>query len=122
MARGQQADPAQAAGACPAPLPGQVQGRGRDRDVGDLGQSIATRLFSAGLDLNSVLMLTGDGPARQRLRQVVEELDEAIKELRHLMLAVAGPAVGAALDGGSPDHATGQARRTSVPGPTARPR
>lgn len=104
MTRGQQADPAQAAGARPAPLPGQVQGRGRDRDVGDLGQSITTRLFSAGLDVNFVLMLTGDGPARQRLLHVIDELDEAINELRHVMLAVTGPAVGAALDGEASDR------------------
>jgi hypothetical protein len=52
------------------------------------GQTISNRLFSAGLDLHFVLMMVRDGPGRHRLEHAVAELDEAIKDLRHLMLAV----------------------------------
>ena len=57
-------------------------------DAGVLGQAISNRLFSAGLDLDFALTLTGNGPARMRMEHAVTQLDEAIKELRHLMIAV----------------------------------
>ena len=72
---------------------------GHADEVGGLGQAICHRLFSAGLDLDFALSLDGDGPAADRLRHAVAELDEAIKDLRHLMLAMPGPAAGAAPDG-----------------------
>lgn len=56
-------------------------------DVNALAQVITSRLFSAGLDLYSALTLVRDGPARARLDHAVTELDIAIKDLRHLMLA-----------------------------------
>ncbi len=59
-------------------------------DAGALGQAISNRLFSAGLDLDFALTLTGNGPARMRLEHAVTQLDEAIKELRHLVIAVIG--------------------------------
>ncbi len=74
--------------------PGQVGDAEHDRDVGALGQAIITRLFSAGLDLHSALGLAGDGRVTQRLWDAVDELDEAIIDLRHLMLAVLGPSAG----------------------------
>ncbi len=60
-------------------------------DAGALGQAISNRLFSAGLDLDFALTLTGNGPARMRLEHAVTQLDEAIKELRHLVIAVIEP-------------------------------
>jgi len=57
-------------------------------DPGVFGQAISNRLFSAGLDLHFVLMLVHDEPGRRRLEHAVAELDEAIKDLRHLMLAI----------------------------------
>lgn len=71
--------------------------RGRD-DAAALGQAISHHLFSAGLDLDFALSLDGNGPAGGRLRHAVAELDQAVKDLRHLMLAVPGPTAGAAPD------------------------
>ena len=56
------------------------------------GQSITLRLFAAGLDLNSALMRVESGQSRsddqaaEGIRHAIAEIDEAIKELRHLML------------------------------------
>jgi hypothetical protein len=57
-------------------------------EVGALGQAIATRLFSAGLALNSALSRIRDGPAADRVRQAVDDIDEAIRDVRRLMLSV----------------------------------
>jgi hypothetical protein len=76
-----------------------AQGLGDGGGAGVLGQQISHRLFSAGLDLDFALSLDGNGPASDRLRHAVAELDEAIKDLRHLMLAAPGPAAGAVPDG-----------------------
>jgi hypothetical protein len=89
----------------PAAEPTQAPGHGGDARV--LGQEISHRLFSAGLDLDFALSLDGDGPAADRLRHAVAELDEAIKDLRHLMLGVPGPAAGAVPDGLSDDEGSG---------------
>ncbi len=76
-------------------------------DVGALGQAICHRLFSAGLDLDCALSLDGEGPAADRMRHAVVELDDAIKDLRHLMLAVSGPLAGAVPDGRCGDKGSG---------------
>jgi hypothetical protein len=78
-------------------------GAGQGDDVGALAQAISGRLLSAGLDLNSALMRCGDGPASAGLWHAVAELDEAITDLRRLVLAVPGPAAGAGPDGGQRD-------------------
>jgi hypothetical protein len=57
-------------------------------DTGSLGQVISARLFTAGLDLQYVLAATNHGPGEKRLEHAINEIDEAIKQLRHLMLAV----------------------------------
>lgn len=57
--------------------------------VSALGDEISNRLFLAGLDLCSALGLVKNGPARERLEQAISELDDSIKDLRLLMLAVA---------------------------------
>lgn len=59
-----------------------------DDDVTALGQTVAGRLFTAGLDLHFALMLIGDGPAAQRCNRAVDEIDQAIRQVRHLVLAV----------------------------------
>jgi hypothetical protein len=65
---------------------------GRSEDFIAFGQSITVRLFAAGLDLNSALMRIESGHARSDdktadgIRHAIAEVDEAIKELRHLML------------------------------------
>jgi uncharacterized protein YgfB (UPF0149 family) len=72
-----------ASGECGTAWPRQA-----DADAGALGQAIASRLFSAGMDLHFALMLAGDGVAAPKLRHAIGELDEALKGLRHLMLAI----------------------------------
>jgi hypothetical protein len=57
-------------------------------DPGAVGQEISSRLFSAGCDLHFAMMTVREGPGRQRLEHAVHEIDDAIRELRHLMVAV----------------------------------
>jgi hypothetical protein len=59
-------------------------------DTGALGQQIANCLFSTGMDVQFALMVAGDGPAGSHLRHAVGQLDDAIKDLRCLMLAIPG--------------------------------
>jgi hypothetical protein len=66
-----------------------------DGDVRARGQGIAARLFIAELDLHSALTLIADGPVADRLYHAIAELDGAIRDLRHLVLAVPGPTAGA---------------------------
>ncbi len=80
-----------------------ARGLGYGGDVGLLGQAICHHLFSAGLDLDSALSLDGDGPAADRIRHAIAELDDAVKDLRHLMLAMSGPLAGAVPYGRSGD-------------------
>lgn len=67
--------------------PGSLAGEPDRYDVGLLAQEITSRLFSAGQDLYFALMMVRDGPARSWLEHAVTELDDAITDLRHLMLA-----------------------------------
>jgi hypothetical protein len=73
----------------PASAPGpELRPAKHGHDAGSLGQAIANRLFAAGTDLQFALMVAGDGAAGSRLWHAVGELDEAIRELRFLMLAI----------------------------------
>ncbi len=113
MAHGPQADPARAGRPRSSLMPDEDA---RDREPGGevdaLGQEIVGRLFRAGLDLHFALTLTADGRSANRLQHAVAELDRAIHDLRHLMLAVPGSAAGAAPDTGHP------IRPPPVPGAT----
>jgi hypothetical protein len=53
-----------------------------------LGQRISSRLFSVGLDLNLLMRRLNDEPGVGRLEHAITEIDDAIKDLRHLMLAI----------------------------------
>jgi hypothetical protein len=53
-----------------------------------LGQAISNRLFSVGLDLHFVMMTRHEGPGVPRLEHAIAEIDDAIKDLRHLMVAI----------------------------------
>lgn len=57
------------------------------QDVAAVGQTVARRLFTAGLDLHLALMLLGDGPAAQRCSKALDEMDHAIRQVRYLVLA-----------------------------------
>jgi hypothetical protein len=58
-----------------------------NQDIASLGQTVAGRLFTAGLDLHFALMLLDDGPAAQRCAKALDELDHAIRQVRYLVLA-----------------------------------
>lgn len=66
----------------------ECPGPPRDPDVAALGQSVMLRLFSAGLDMNVALGLVGGGAGEAHLRRAVGDLDEAVRDLRHLLLAL----------------------------------
>jgi hypothetical protein len=69
----------------PAWLPPPSQDE-RVQQTGLLAQEMSRRLFSAGLDLNYVLMtLDADSPVADRAWHAVEQIDEAIVLLRNLM-------------------------------------
>jgi hypothetical protein len=53
-----------------------------------LGQVLSSRLFTAGLDLQYVRATVNHGPGERHLEHAIDEIDEAIRDLRHLMLAV----------------------------------
>jgi hypothetical protein len=61
---------------------------GASGEVATLGQAISNRLFSAGLDLDFVMMTLNDEPGARRLEHAITEIDDAIKDLRHLMVAI----------------------------------
>lgn len=85
---------AQPAGAGPPP----PAGRGEpDRDAGRPGhrgdavalcQQVISRLFAAGLTLNSALALIRDGPAAARVHLAVAEIDAAVRDVRDLVFAL----------------------------------
>jgi len=87
-----------------------------DGDARELGQVIAARLFSAGLDLHSALTLIADGPVSDRLYHAVDELDEAIRDLRHLVLALPGPTAGASRTASATASSTAGTGQPSFPG------
>ena len=72
---------------------------GDDHDAGARGQRIANCQFSAGMDVRIALMVAGDGPAGPQLRHAVGQLDDAIRELRFLMLAIPEQGASPSMDG-----------------------
>lgn len=79
-----------------SPPDGTSSGNGHAGDqAGQLGHAVIVRLLTAGLELNSALTRIRDGPAADRVRHAVDELDAAIRDLRQLLLAQPGPDAGA---------------------------
>ena len=56
-----------------------------DRIAGELNDLVARRLFSAGLDLEAALGLTGEHCAAGRIRRAISELDLAIRDIRDVV-------------------------------------
>jgi hypothetical protein len=61
-------------------------------EAGELAQAIVTRLFTAGLDLDSALARMRDGPGTAQIRHAVAEIDVALRDLRRLALITLTPA------------------------------
>lgn len=73
------------------PVPRQTLARADPDAQAALGQAIAARLFSVGLDLHVVLGLTTHPAARARLEGAICELDDVIKDVRRLALRLTEP-------------------------------
>lgn len=56
-----------------------------DRIAGRLNDIVAHRLFSAGLDLEAALGLTGEHCAAGRVQHAISELDLAIRGIRDMV-------------------------------------
>jgi signal transduction histidine kinase len=54
----------------------------RERIAADLHDHVIQRLFAAGLSLQSVAMVTAEGPMKQRLLTTIEDLDDTIGQIR----------------------------------------
>ena len=60
----------------------------RDRIARDMHDHVIQRLFATGLSLQSAARLSGDQPVKERLDSAVDELDAAIKDIRHTIFAL----------------------------------
>jgi hypothetical protein len=59
--------------------------RDRDRIAKDMNDVVVRRLFSAGLTLETVLGLIGDHPGARKVRQAIDQLDLAIRDVRNVV-------------------------------------
>jgi hypothetical protein len=80
--------PLRSDGADGRPRAGSHPDSGAPGQPAALGQAISNRLFSAGFDLDFVMMTRHDEPGVRRLEHAITEIDDAIKDLRHLMVAI----------------------------------
>ncbi len=62
-------------------IPGQAEDR--ERIAADLNDVVVRRLLTAGQDLRAALGLMGNHPANGKVRHAVDELDQAIRDIRH---------------------------------------
>ena len=70
------------------PAPGDIpcQAADRERIAAALNDVVVRRLFTAGLDLEAALGLMGDHPASGKICDAVDELDQAIRDIRDTVL------------------------------------
>ena len=54
----------------------------RERTALDLNEVVVRRLLTAGQDLQAALGLLGDHPASGKIRHAVDEMDQAIRDIR----------------------------------------
>jgi signal transduction histidine kinase len=57
----------------------------RDRIAGGMNDVVVHRLFSAGLALETALVLMGDHPAAAKVQKAIGELDLAIRDFRNVL-------------------------------------
>jgi signal transduction histidine kinase len=57
----------------------------RDRIAAGMNDIVVSRLFAAGLSLETALALMGDHPAAGRIREAIGELDLAIRDFREVL-------------------------------------
>jgi hypothetical protein len=59
-----------------------IPGQAEDSERIGVNDVVVRRLFSAGLDLRAALGLMGDHPASGKICHAVDELDQAIRDIR----------------------------------------
>lgn len=64
----------------------------------DLAADIVSRLFSAGLSLDSARSIVGQGPVANRLEAATDEIDVTIRDIRTIMFSLAADRGNRALD------------------------
>ena len=57
----------------------------RDRIAGGMNDVVVHRLFSAGLALETALVLIGDHPGAAKVQKAIGELDLAIRDFRSVL-------------------------------------
>ena len=57
----------------------------RDRIAGGMNDVVVHRLFSAGLALETALVLMGDHPGATKVQKAIGELDLAIRDFRNVL-------------------------------------
>jgi len=57
----------------------------RDRIAAGMNDIVVSRLFAAGLSLETALSLMGDHPAAGRIQEAIGELDLAIRDFRDVL-------------------------------------
>jgi signal transduction histidine kinase len=57
----------------------------RDRIAGGMNDVVVHRLFSAGLALETALVLMGDHPGAAKVQKAIGELDLAIRDFRNVL-------------------------------------
>jgi signal transduction histidine kinase len=64
----------------------------RDRIAQGMNDVVVQRIFSAGLTLQLALGLLGDQRGTREIRQAVDELDRAIRDIREIVFDLGPPA------------------------------
>ena len=59
-----------------------------DRLARDLNDVVVHRIFAAGLDLQAALGLIGERPGSSRIYHAIDELDQAIRDIRDVTFGV----------------------------------
>jgi signal transduction histidine kinase len=63
----------------------------RDRIARDLHDHVIQRLFASGLSVQTIASSLGDDPRAVRLSQVIDDIDDTIKQIRTSIFELRGP-------------------------------
>ena len=77
----------EAAGTSTADLIGRLADE-HDRIARDLNDVVVHRIFAAGLDLEAALGLIGDRPGTRMIHHALDELDQAIRDIRDAVFGI----------------------------------
>jgi signal transduction histidine kinase len=66
----------------------------RDRIAQGINDIVVRRIFAAGLDLQGALALIGDHPGAAKVSRAIDELDQAIRDVRDVIFELRAPGLG----------------------------